>query len=375
MRERYASLDALRGLAAMTVVICHALLCLTWFTGGANPELQPPQAWVSIIDRTPLHAVYAGGEAVIVFFVLSGFVLTLPFLSGPPRFAAWLAYYPKRVMRLYAPVAAAVALALILVLLVPRVTSSLATWWVNAHDVPVGLRNILREVTLLQGSGRYNSVLWSLQWEMYFSLALPFYIWLGRRLRRHWLMDAAGFLALSVAGGTLGNDYLKYLPIFGIGVMLAFGREGIAAWATDGRARWTALAALGAFTVLWGTPRAAGISEWPLLLLAASLAVVAFLVWRPALELANVRCVQWLGARSFSLYLVHEPMVVSAAVLAPPAWREAAVAVGIVVALCLTEVFFRVVEEPSRRAASRLGRSVQGWASRRRPGPEPVVVE
>jgi peptidoglycan/LPS O-acetylase OafA/YrhL len=43
-----------------------------------------------------------------VFFVLSGFVLTLPFLSGRP---IWPAYYARRLIRLFLPVWASILLA------------------------------------------------------------------------------------------------------------------------------------------------------------------------------------------------------------------------------------------------------------------------
>ena len=61
-----------------------------------------------------------GTGAVLVFFVLSGFVLTLAFTgpakSGEPR---WANYYARRIPRLYVPVWAAIALAIGIVAIRP----------------------------------------------------------------------------------------------------------------------------------------------------------------------------------------------------------------------------------------------------------------
>ena len=93
--QRLHELDSLRGLAALSVVACH---CLKVRSGVGFGWL----LW--LLDHTPLGIVRASHEAVIFFFVLSGFVLALPFLSGPVRYRAFLA---KRVCRIYLPYYAA----------------------------------------------------------------------------------------------------------------------------------------------------------------------------------------------------------------------------------------------------------------------------
>src|SRR4051812_48108680 len=73
MPERYQQLDALRGLAALTVVMQHFLSVLPSIDGHSD------NAWVNLWKYSPLHITWAGYEAVIFFFILSGFVLSLPF--------------------------------------------------------------------------------------------------------------------------------------------------------------------------------------------------------------------------------------------------------------------------------------------------------
>ena len=71
---RLTELDSLRGLAALSVVFAHYLHVFP--VGGEVDRM------AHVATRTPLYLAYAGHEAVILFFLLSGFVLALPFLGG-----------------------------------------------------------------------------------------------------------------------------------------------------------------------------------------------------------------------------------------------------------------------------------------------------
>ncbi len=64
--RRFYELDSLRGVAALTVVFHHfSRIC--------------PERITHVLIRTPLRLLIAGHQAVILFFLLSGFVLTLPY--------------------------------------------------------------------------------------------------------------------------------------------------------------------------------------------------------------------------------------------------------------------------------------------------------
>jgi peptidoglycan/LPS O-acetylase OafA/YrhL len=68
-RPRVAGVDAIRGLAALSVAVGHA-----WFLGGMAP-----------LDRGPLRALIASTYmGVDVFFVISGLVLLAPVAAGRP---------------------------------------------------------------------------------------------------------------------------------------------------------------------------------------------------------------------------------------------------------------------------------------------------
>ena len=67
--------------------------------------------------------------------------------------------------------------------------------------------------------------------------------------------------------------------------------------------------------------------------------------------------IQWVGRRSFSLYLCHVQVVVCAALLLPGSGPVTVAAVSVPVSLLLAAVFYRLVEEPSHCLARRAGKA------------------
>ena len=76
---RLIELDGLRGLAAVVVLIHHALETVPALAEvGARPGTVPTGTFNRILTQSPLHLLWAGHEAVLIFFVLSGVALTSP---------------------------------------------------------------------------------------------------------------------------------------------------------------------------------------------------------------------------------------------------------------------------------------------------------
>ena len=83
----------------------------------------------------------------------------------------------------------------------------------------------------------------------------------------------------------------------------------------------------------------------------------------------NLPPLKWLGSRSFSLYLVHEPVVVSVATTLGTSNPIAVLLISLPLALAVAEGFFRLVESASPRLAIKVGNAVAEWLSRRVPVP------
>lgn len=353
---RYKALDGLRGIAALVVVVHHCFLVSPQFADAKDAgSLQP---WVSLLTYSPLHLIWAGTEAVFVFFILSGFVLTLPFLRDLRP--SWAAYYPKRMIRIYLPVWASLFLALALAWLVPRTSNPEFSSWINLHDqVP----NLLRDSILLGGAGALNSPLWSLRWEMIFSLLLPVYLLAALRFKQLWLAGVAASIVLIGVGAAVDMRAFVYLPMFGIGVLMAVRRDELERLAEKlPRWSWPALmvSSMILLSAMWTFPwlpvatamAAAG----------GALLIFLFIAWRPAMKLGTHRWVHWLGSRSFSLYLVHEPIVVSVAFALNTSNAAYVFLMAAPLSLITAEAFYRCIEQPSLKLAGAAGRAL----SRRR---------
>ncbi len=356
------ALDGLRGVAALVVVLFHSMLVLPSLADlvAHGTRVSGWQAWVSY---TPLRLLWSGEEAVQIFFVLSGLVLALPYRG---RLFTPVTYYPRRLLRIYLPVWASVGLALLWAQLVPRVWTPGASWWVNGHHFHLSAAGLGGDLTLLLGTTWLNSVLWSLRWEMWFSLLLPLYLLLLLRWRRRPLLKLLLLLGAIEAGALLHVDELRYLPVFGVGVLVATELDRLGALLRRaGRLGGLALLTL-ALLVLAESRWLTGQSVSPASVLAAAALVVLFAHWRPAQRLGEHRTVQWLGTVSFSLYLVHEPVITSVALVLPSQNPAVTLALGLPASLLLAAGFHRVVERPAHRL-SRWAGTVAAQLAQRRP--------
>jgi peptidoglycan/LPS O-acetylase OafA/YrhL len=371
-RGRVRALDGLRGLAALVVLEHHALLAAVPRLAGpyGNGPLPARGSLEWLLVYTPLHVFWAGPEFVVVFFVLSGFVLSLPVARGGRLRIA--AYYPARLLRLYLPVWAALALAAGLHVAVSHRVVPGASWWLNAHAQPLSTRALRWDALLERHAGDwgFTSVLWSLHWEVLFSLALPALLPLALRARAGvWNALAIalcfGAIAEHGASGGVSGEYLLELPPFVLGVLLAFRHEQLARLAARLAARTVGNVALelalgavavGGLSADWWLP--AGIETAPLVAAGACAALVAALVVGSCGRVLCSRPLRWSGRRAFSIYLVHEPLVVALAfALGGRPAPVAFVVLATVSALALAAVFFVVAEAPAHRLARR-------WAAR-----------
>jgi peptidoglycan/LPS O-acetylase OafA/YrhL len=218
---RYEQLDSLRGLAACSVVVCHATNVLP----GVYDD--PHRLWW--LTETPLALLRAGHAAVVFFFVLSGYVLALPFLKGTVSYPAFLL---RRVCRIWIPYAAAMIVAVGCAIGFHSTPVSGLSHWANQPITFPGLQLMLDHLLLVGtfANGTYNPVVWSLVYEMRISLIFPVLVLLLRLGSWRRVLGAA--VALSVAGLVVerlpfwtGSDdlpmTLHYAGLFVLGMLLA----------------------------------------------------------------------------------------------------------------------------------------------------------
>jgi peptidoglycan/LPS O-acetylase OafA/YrhL len=331
---RLTALDGLRGLAAVVVLFHHALYTNADFPGAPGAGHAPVGSAMWWISYTPLKLATAGVVSVIVFFVLSGLVVTLPVVRR--RGFDWVAYFPRRVVRLMVPVAASVVLAAAWVAAIPQVSPQPSGTWLSSSSTPnFSWEYIVKAIDLLGGDGQINNPLWSLRWELAFSLLLPVFAIAALAVRKWWIGGLALACALTWLGARAGSGELEYLPAFFVGAVIAVRLDVVRNAAARINTRWfrhplwAGLTVGSALLLIAPWLVGPGVGEIPeldpvlkgLVPLAAAGLVVAALGWRPLRIVFESRPLQFLGAISFSLYLVHVPIILfSTYLFAGQAW-------------------------------------------------------
>jgi peptidoglycan/LPS O-acetylase OafA/YrhL len=214
-------IESLRGVAALSVVLTHSVAVLRIDGVAAYWTIpfweQSPAAQAT----TLLGAIFNPGAAVVLFFVLSGYVLGLSLRreDGPLRDRLGT-YLWRRGFRLLPAMWASILLyALVLQLIAFTAPRELfSDWYVAMFGALRGWHAMARNFVLVDSNA--NPVTWTMYVEVIGSLAVPLlYAWHRGRTA------AAGVLVLVVlivvAALWPSSVTLRYLFCFDIGVMLA----------------------------------------------------------------------------------------------------------------------------------------------------------
>jgi peptidoglycan/LPS O-acetylase OafA/YrhL len=357
---RIAELDGLRGLAAASVVLHHALWAAPGIGGRATPLARALTAF-------PLRALWDGHAAVMLFFVLSGFVLAGAW--RPP----WRAYALGRAWRIYPVALAALAGGALLRAATPPATG-MTPWFAANWTGPAAPPDFALEAALvLRVPGpAFDWSLWSLAHELRISLAFPLILLAVARAPR--LTAAAALILTGVAclAGESGWGWAltgHYAGAFALGAATARHREKLVAWYAGlgpaGRAAFAAAAATlyGCAYVPWGKlvpgvgpghPAIPGpLADVPIALGAAGLIVAAVgggVIGRGLRSALP----QYLGRVSYSLYAWHVPVLLATVRAGPGRWPPGCLlAASAGLSLAVAELSYRWIERPSIAAGRR----------------------
>jgi peptidoglycan/LPS O-acetylase OafA/YrhL len=361
MGGRIKGLDAIRGIAAALVVVYHVMQLSLW-----------PTQFYGATKVLLLKAFVLNGRfAVITFFVLSGFVLAMsmdkPFVVSRADVAK---FYIRRVCRLYLPYLAGLLFAALLLFAVTG--NGFAELRQNEWSLPTQPKNIISLLTMfgIVGDLKLNGPVWTLFVEMQVSPLIPL-LFLVVPAKRKWVLMVAtvfsiacGTLMVSqgnedwIASSTFANRLLLtgyYVQFFAYGALLYFYRSEVSV-AIRKLSTWAVVAGFVCAIGLLGTLfiPIKPISDFCYGL--SALWVIACCYSVPEINrFLSQGPMAYLGKISFSLYLVHMPIIFALMVLIEPLYGKfAAGLASVVVAFFVGHLFNLIVEQP----AIRLGKAL-----------------
>ncbi|MEK5396031.1 acyltransferase family protein [Paenibacillus sp. FSL K6-2859] len=176
-KNRIEYLDSLRGISAMSVVIFHCMISFKIFH-SANYSNVYESDIIKFITESPLKLLWAGTEPVLLFFVLSGFVLSISFYEGNE-----FNYYPyllKRFSRIYIPYILIMIVSTLLAsaLMGVKNIEEMSATFDNRWDHSVSWKAMLAYIFMINyDTPNVNGVVWTLYHELRISLFFPFLLW------------------------------------------------------------------------------------------------------------------------------------------------------------------------------------------------------
>ena len=368
LSERLAYVDGLRALAALYVVVTHAVLIAAPVHHGTRTEGARP-AWLP-----------PGHFAVAVFIVVSGFCLTLPIARADGHLVGGVRrFYRRRARRILPAYYAALALTLVLVWTV--VGEETGTFW--DYSIPISVAGYIGNALLLQDLVGYWQVsvpFWSIAVEVQIYLLFPLLLLCWRKLgarRTVFYAVVLSYVAMIATYfvGTVGPAFFPGLTLYFVG-LFAVGMAGAwlatsdgAAWArARSRVPWSVLAVgFAGCAAVFGYVAGESVDaltpfiELPLALFVVCLLVAASRSGQSARLRAclGFRPLAFVGMFSYSLYLIHAPLLqaqwqyaLRPLQLGPGLTFTLLALIGVPLVLVAAYIFYRTCERPfmSRRA-------------------------
>jgi peptidoglycan/LPS O-acetylase OafA/YrhL len=399
---RIEALDSVRGIAAFIVVIHHCFLTRAvysdFFFSHWKTHATGLVSWIFLY--TPARIVWAGYEAVTLFYVLSGLVLALPWVEG--KAPEYKKFAMRRMCRLYIPYMVGIAAAGVLnVALLQHAYVSGTSQWVNSMTWtnPVTPFVIFDHAALIGHHATINGVTHTLIWEIRVSLLFPLIIVPIYRWGVRGALAVLAFLLALIVGlqllygdiGAVGNLLIGrpnqsllnkgafelqwtayYACFFVFGSLLAARLREIRLFFSRAGS-WLGFVLLGSGLLVfqghwsqWHAVQEFMVAVGSVLILCAALAPGG--VEKMLLK----RFPRYLGKLSFSLYLVHLPVILALTIFTHGALSlPLLILIVVPVSIALADVFDRLVTAPSATLGHRLTQA-RGDS---RLAPQPILRE
>jgi peptidoglycan/LPS O-acetylase OafA/YrhL len=380
--SRVESLDSIRGIASLIVLAGHFYVSLPAFRDHADSLLHSlSQPW-NFLLYCLIKLIIAGKFSVILFFVLSGFVLTI---SLTKRKQSYKKFMLTRFFRIYPVLFISVMLSYALHIYID--SNNINTLPQGQLEKPVqnSIENLIGHLMLIGLSPQHiylDNPIWSLVHEFRISLLFPFLLLLfinkkpGLIMLLSLLASAASAYFVFSATGIPPTGYsekdiaatlattIYFIVFFSIGILIALKRDQISNIMNKFQPIIKFLLILFPLSCIilsskYFTNLNSMLVDYTLGVGAAILIILA-LNWPSLARLLSIRPLLWLGHISYSLYLVHKVILYAVDksfgdIL--PYWQI--IAVVVILSLLCADIMARLVEYPCIKLGKKLLNKMQ----------------
>jgi len=319
-------IDGLRFIAIMPVVLFH-LNSRTWRAYSSHAENVNGQALFETLNR------WLGAKTgVELFFVISGFILAMPFLranASGRQSPSLKSFYLRRLTRLEPPYLIATLLAFIFLWLTTSSTGKINFTEQNGYSMVQSLFASLFYLhgPLFQDLPQIIPVAWSLEIEFQFYIVAPllFYIFLSiKSLNRRMLSGAIFVVGLVILinpvqaeiGNLIRFVLLRYLHFFLVGFLLCqlFLKRGITAGRNNPRYIWdgiflfSLIMLMGSETMMRDYRKPTPVPLELIRLLAFIFLFYSAFSGRWVTKILSSAPIALIGGMCYSIYLMHLPL-------------------------------------------------------------------
>ena len=176
INNRQTHLDSLRGIASLIIVFVHFLAAFYPYSiFGNNANYVQRSSLEDLLFYPPFGLLVAGQFSVCLFFILSGYVLSINFIGKQVQFLKLIGAIFKRPFRLGGLVLFTIIISSILwksnlyfnyhIAEVSSSTPWFSKYWTGVPSVKSIIKDIL--TAMFQNSAKYNPPLWTIKTELY----------------------------------------------------------------------------------------------------------------------------------------------------------------------------------------------------------------
>ena len=356
---RLRQLDAIRGIAALIVVFNHYIQVIP---EDVRQLVSIQEGWKNIIAWqtpwpwlrfTPLRIIVNGHAAVDIFFVLSGFVLALPLLSQ--RQPAYWPFLIKRLCRVYIPFLVVICIVyLSLIYIQPKANLSLSRW-LNGQIPSLNKISLIDHLLMTGKDMKLNPVMWTLVHEIRVSVILPL-VFLSIRyfgtLRTVISSVIISFISSFGLDDSISGTWqatMHYLWMFASGSAMSFNRDYLSEVIKKASSNHMVLLWILTLGLLI-TPFDRVWSDF-MMGTGSCLLIILCLPKSKVTHFLTSPIPVWLGRISYSLYLIHLPILIMAITTSDLTLLEI-----FIITLIAAELAFRSIEAPSHQLGILLNR-------------------